>query len=358
MKSMELSCVRFDFSKDLGKQRNLFKECFQETNGDAIQSEAHYIWKFHTFPNDAHSWEYACYKGREIIGYYAALPYRYKIGSKITRVGMVCDVMTSIKHRGKGVFVKMGNYAIGELTSEVPFTTGYPIRKEVIPGHLRAGWKIAFNMPLYIKFIRINAVFKNRNIGLFAFLINPMLFIYNCLIKTKIDKGNSYELGNNINEVKGYDSFVNKWIDSVPNALVKDLQFARWRYGAPERNYKFISVRNKTGMMIGFVSFRFIVKNGVPCYGILDYMILPGHEDCHGLINKVLMDSANKDNVEVIITMMSKTSAINYKICKNGFIKSPFTFKFILKKLTNQFTDKELFGENNWHLMWVDSDDL
>ena len=101
-----------------------------------------------------------------------------------------------------------------------------------------------------------------------------------------------------------------------------------------------------------------IIKEGVPSYGILDYMILPGYEDCHGLINKVLVDTAKKENVEAIMTMMSKNSASQYQLCKNGYIKSPFVFQLIIKNLTKEFSNKELFDEKNWHLMWIDSDDL
>ena len=85
---------------------------------------------------------------------------------------------------------------------------------------------------------------------------------------------------------------------------------------------------------------------------------MPGFEDCHGLINKVLTDFAKKENVEAIMTMMSKTSASNYLLIKNGFFKSPFVFQLIIKNLTKEFSDEELFAESNWHLMWVDSDDL
>ena len=58
------------------------------------------------------------------------------------------------------------------------------------------------------------------------------------------------------------------------------------------------------------------------------------------------------------MTMMSKNSATEYKLNANGFFKSPFVFQLIIKNLTNEFTDEELFDEKNWHLMWIDSDDL
>ena len=55
---------------------------------------------------------------------------------------------------------------------------------------------------------------------------------------------------------------------------------------------------------------------------------------------------------------MSKHSARLNKVLSNGYIQSPYKFFLIIKNLTNEFLDKTLFDEENWHLMWVDSDDL
>jgi len=355
---MELSFAKFDYNENLAQQRDLFKDCFPETNGEVIQEKIHYRWKFHSFPHPVQSYEYACYSDSKMVGYYAAIPYRYKIGEKITPVGMVCDVMTSSKQRGKGIFTKMGTYATGQLTAEVPFTMGYPIRKEVIPGHLKVGWQIPFSMPLYMKFIRLNSLLQSKKLGFLAPLANVCINLYNGVAKTKLNKKYSFKLSTNINDVKGYDAFAKEWSVSIPNALIKDLPFASWRYSAPERKYQFLSIYNSDEKMTGFVSFRNIIKEGVPSYGILDYMVLPGYEDCHGLINKVLTDCAKKEKVEAIMTMMSKNSASEYQLYKNGYFKSPFVFQLIIKNLTKEFSDEELFNENNWHLMWVDSDDL
>jgi len=355
---MELTFSHFDYSENLNKQRELFKDCFPETSGEAIQGNDHYMWKFHSFPNSKTSWEYVSYLDDEIVGYYAAIPYKYKIGNKITPVGMVCDVMTRSNHRGKGIFTKMGSYSTKELSFEVPFTMGYPIRKEVIPGHLKVGWKIPFTLPLYMKFIRLDSLLTSKKIGFVVPLANVLISLSNFLTKTRVKINYDSMLSTNIMEIEGYDLFVKEWASSVPNSLIKDLPFSVWRYSAPERKYKFLSIRTDKGKMVGFISFRNIIKESVPSLGILDYMVLPGYEDCHGLINSILIDCAKKDKLEALITMMSKSSAHKYKLCRNGFFKSPFVFSLIINNLTNEFADYELFDENKWHLMWADSDDL
>jgi hypothetical protein len=354
---MDLTFDKFEYQKNLSQQRELFKDCFPETNGDMIQSTDHYLWKFHAFPNDVHSWEYSANLGGEMVGYYAAIPYRYKIGDVESNVGMVCDVMTSTKQRGKGIFTKIGLFSTMDLANHVPFTIGYPIRKEVIPGHLKVGWKIAFPMPLYIKFLKTDSLLKSKKIGFLSFVANPFLKMYNYFRSTSITGKYGSSIFEEIDKVKGYKNFSEEWGKTVRNSLVKDIDFMRWRFSAPNRFYKFLIITSED-KLVGLVTFRKIVKEGVLSYGIIDYMILPGYEDCHGFINNVLKNEASKENVECLLCMMSKSSAKKNKLNENGFLKSPFTFQLIIKNLTFRFTDKELYNEENWHLMWIDSDDL
>jgi len=354
---MDLVFEKFNHKKYLSKQRELFKDSFPETNGDIIQSEEHYLWKFHSFPNNIQSFEYASFLDSEMVGYYAALPYRYKIGKTTSIVGMVCDVMTSPKQRGKGIFTKIGSFSTMDLANSVPFTIGYPIRKEVIPGHLKIGWKIVFPLPLYIKFLAADSFLKARQLGFLIPVFNPFLDIYNYFRRTSINKKYTSCIFEKINEVKGFQEFEIKWRDTNQNSLIKDLEFINWRYSAPGRFYKFLTIYYEA-KIIGFVSFRKIIKENIPSYGIIDYMVLPGFEDCHGLVNNILKEEASKDNVECLLCMMSGYSAKKYLLFKNGFLKSPYRFHLIIKKLSDLYDDKVLFDELNWHLMWVDSDDL
>ncbi len=353
---MDFSFKEFDYKADLERQRELFKDSFPETAGDPIQSKKHYMWKFHSLGIPS-SWEYVCENDTELLGYYAALPYRYKIGSVITKIGMVCDVMTSSSYRGKGVFTKLGRYSTQELSNHVPFTMGYPIRPEVIPGHLKIGWEIAFDLPLYIKFLKSNSLLRRYHLELLYPFGNALLKIYNSIIRQKIDKRYSFVLNNSIDNIDDFDSFIDKWQSSVENALIKESSFYKWRFNAPSRKYTFLTIQKGVNT-IGVIVIRKVVKYDVPSLCLIDYMITNGNEKCHGYINHCLLKFAREQNAEAIMTMMSKVSAKKNKLLSNGFLRSPYTFKLIIKNLTNKFHKEQLFDENKWHLMWVDSDDL
>ena len=133
---MEVKLESFDYKKGLNQQRKLFTECFPENIGSPVAGNKHYLWKFQGFPHIPHSYEYVALQEDNIIGYYAAIPYKYKVNKNYVIAGMVCDVMTGVKARGKGIFTKLGKYSLEKLkNSGIGFTTGYPIRPEVIPGH-------------------------------------------------------------------------------------------------------------------------------------------------------------------------------------------------------------------------------
>lgn len=354
---MDLRLEEFDHTKNLNKQRELFRDAFPEVTES---SNDNYYWLMHGYPNSKnHSFEYCSYLEDEMVGYYAAIPYRYKIENSITDVGMVCGVMTSSKHRGKGIFTQMGRYSTENLANHVPFTTGYPIRRSVIPGHLKVGWKIAFELPLYMKFIKTDALLKSKlpKLLFLSSLLNFMLYLYNLIIKTKANTKFHAEIFDSVDDIKGYDEFISEWLKSVPNALVKDSDFARWRYSRPQSKYQFLVINDKD-KMIGFTAYCSVIKEGVPSYCLLDLSMLPSYPGCTGLIYNTLYKEAKKNDIEAIMLMVSKFSAGKYKLLRNAFMKSPFTFYLIIKNLTNRFSNEQLFKEENWHLMWVDSDDL
>lgn len=349
----------FNYKKNLAEQRELFKDSFPETNGDSIQGEDHYMWKFHSFPaKNVCSWEYACYLDNKMVGYYAAIPYVYKLGERTTSVGMVCDVMTSSHHRGKGVFTKLGRFSTGELSHSVPITMGYPIRRAVIPGHLKVGWKIAFELPLYMRIIGSNSLMASKGLGFLSLLVNPLLYLYNkaLLMPKKIKY--YCKTYSNVQDVDGYSELVTTWMSEVDNALDKNLAFTKWRYSAPQRKYEFVGVYNDSNTLVGYAACRYVIKEEVPTLCILDFMILKSYQDCIGAAMTAIDNLAKNMGAEIIMTMMSRYSALNYKLIRNGFIRSPFKFYLIIKNLDNSLTEDVLYDEKKWHLMWVDSDDL
>lgn len=359
---MDIVYKNFPYLEEHAQQRTLFSAAFPENIGTSIETGAHYTWKFHSFPANPHSYEYGAYADKELVGYYAAIPYSYRINGQLTNCGMVCDVMTHPKMQGKGIFTGIGRYAMGDLQDKgIDFTSGYPIRPEVIPGHLKVGWKIVFNLPMYIKLLRSDAVLRSKKIGFAAPLVNLGLSISDPFLKILNKKNRGYTctvMSRDVFlEMEGYDTFFEKWKTQQQNVLIKTKGFLRWRTGAPQTEYQFIVIK-KNDVIAAVSITRFVVLKGIPSVAILDLMVLNEELESLGHLHEALMGIASNHKAEAVITMMSRGWAEKYKLSRMGFLKSPFEFSLIIKKLNPDMDDAVLFDETKWHLMWVDSDDL
>uniref|UniRef100_UPI004048B773 GNAT family N-acetyltransferase n=1 Tax=Polaribacter sp. TaxID=1920175 RepID=UPI004048B773 len=352
---------RFNKNIDLEGQRNLFNECFPENKGTSVETEAHYLWKFHSFPDTPPSYEYAAYLKDKLIGYYAALPYNYIIGDSSIKVGMVCDVMTGVEARGKGVFTKMGVYATDSMKDlDLDFTIGYPIRPEVIPGHIKAGWEKLFALPLYINLLSSKGFLKNKKVGFLYPLFDVFLTFYSLLLGLFKGKGN-YRVNivdsTDLKSINGLDLFYEKWVGEQKIALNKSVEFLNWRLGAPGKTYKIIVARNAKEI-VGISIVTKIIRENVPSIALLELCSLNGYKNVETSLFDKIRDYAKEQKQEAIMIMASHFFSKKYKLIKNGFIKTPYKFWLIIKNLKRTYSMDFLADENNWSLTWIDSDDL
>lgn len=357
---MNIKFKKFNYHAQIEQQQELFNDCFPEVinyDKEGLQTGVNnYLWQYQSFPKTPSSREYIAMDDEKIVAYYAALPFRYNIGNKEVETGMVCGVMTSPNYRKIGLFYKLGNYASEQQKKEnVSFNLTFPIRKAIMPGFIKSGWDIAFELPLFVKFLKLTSLMKTKKIGLLAFLFNPFISLYNKLRYTTDNLDYKVVNYDKIDEIKGYDDFQKKWNQSVTNSLIKDRDFLRWRYGFPNRKVSFICAYIDF-RLVGFVSLSPIKRMGVESYGILDFMVVD--DNCLPNLHNAISERAKKNDKEAIMMMMSNYSSKKYLLGKNAYFKSPFKFHLIIKNLISEFPNDKLMKESLWHLMFVDSDDL
>ena len=359
---MELKFRTFEKSKSLDQQRELFVECFPETIGSPLPTNEHYQWKFHSFPSDTKSYEYEALSEDEILGYYAAIPYPYNYFGKPLTAGMVCDVMTGVKARGKGVFTKLGDYSTYQFKQNgLAFSTGYPIRPEVIPGHIKVGWKLPFQIPMFGKFHRMNTFLSIRNMKFLVPFANLFLSLYNSILSIINYSSEKYKISNysagEIESIQGLEDFFQTWQTEVGIALDKSIKFLKWRLGAPGTDYQILVLREET-RVIGYTILRNVVKEGIPCVGVLDFSILRHHKKSSKTLLREIDKAVKKSGAELILVMMMEDYAKTYSLFRNGYMKTPFPFSFIIKQFDEILDEEQLHNRKNWNLMWIDSDDL
>jgi hypothetical protein len=352
---------KFTADQSLRRQRELFRDAFPETQGQPAASEEHYRWKFQSSPFDPHSYEYCATDGERLLGYYAAIPCIYQVGARQLRAGLVCDVMTDPAARGQGVFTGLGKFAVESLqASDLSFLTGYPIRPEVMGGHIRAGWQVAFDLPMYLRPLRTDAILRSKNVAWLAPLANLVVATYQRLLKPRPwGKEFTCSIGSPDELLRSaeFEEFVQKWSASVANHLVKSAQFYEWRLSGPSTRYDvFLVCRN--GEVLAAAVGREVVIRDIPSFALLDVMVLDASRGALRTLYSEVEKEARARGAEAIVTMMSRQRARYHRLMRYGFIVSPFVFKLIVRSVDDEVSVESLADEGAWHLMWIDSDDL
>ena len=350
---MNVKFQNFDYKNKIAEQRILFDECFPEIKNLSSSSLAHYKWKHRGMLK---SYEYSALLEKKLIGYYAALLYRYRYKNKYIKSGMVCDVMTGEKSRGKSVFTNIGKFATEDLkNNSLDITTGFPIRKEVIPGHLKAGWNLAFKLPLYFKINSSKSILQKFHLGAFYPLIDLLIkiisFPFNFVIPTKDLKVKEID-SLLFFKSQSYIDFNDKISNENLIYLNKNFDFFNWRLSAPNSEYKLYKISLKS-KLVGYIITRHTIRHGIKCTGILDIVFLKNY-------SKYVKHAFSKIKVQsdLFLLMCNRRLYRAYSLNKCGFVKSTFSFHLIIKNLSNHFDNDLLFDEKNWHLTWLDSDDL
>ncbi len=369
---MSLKIQPYSHPSQFSSQRELFLNAFPEQKGQPAETRAHYEWKFKTSNlQGIQSFEAAAWEGDQMIGYYAALPFFYRIGKNRALAGMVCDVMTHSHARGKGIFTKLGRYSIDQLKlASFDFVSGFPIRPDVLPGHIKVGWKVAFKLPLYLRVFRADSILRSKGLSLFVIPINLGVRLYQGFfgVIDSILEIQSKEIGKRYRKKilsvqewaqhPALERFIENWRNTVDNSLEKSTSFYQWRLGAPETNYKILTVEMGTSITAAAIT-RLAPLHGVKTLAVIDWMTLPDHPQAARQLHQQLRTEALQSGAEVIGTMMSATQAKKYGLLSAGFLRSPLFFRWIAQTLkTDGLNQEQIFSEANWNLMWIDSDDL
>jgi len=359
---LSIEFAEFEYQEELSQQRALFENAFPEHQSEPAASVDHYRWKFHGSPLSPRSYEYSATEGGRMVGYYAALPYPYQIGDSRMLAGMVCDVMTHSETRGRGVFTELGRFALTRMqATDLDFLTGYPIRPEVMGGHLRVGWQVAFELPMYLRPLKANAILKSKRVPWLAPVANLGIAACQALLRHSSTAKREYRgrtgPPRDLLHSVAFETFLERWSASVPNHLIKSPEFYDWRLSAPGTQYQAFLIYHNDAVVAAAVG-RATRLNDIPSFALLDVMFLKGHEDALPKLYSEVESEASHRGAEAIVTMMSRPRAREYRLLRFGFLRSPFTFKLILRSVNDAVRIERISAEDNWHLMWIDSDDL
>lgn len=345
---------------DSSQHREMFNLSFPETLGTPMGEASFYEWKFRSIPAHTPSYEYVFEDEGRLLGYYAALPMTYRIGSRVSNVGLVVDVMTHPDARGKGVFVKTGAFSLNQLRlAGIDLTLGYPIRPEVLPGHLKVGWKVAFELPMYLRVLRADSLLAGKVPAVFLKALNPLLAAFTGA--SKLWRARPQQVAQLATEdfLASEDvwEFYQRFHQARQNIWLREPQTLAWRLGRPDANYVCFTHRGADGAIDGVLLARPTQLKGVSTLGILDVCVLGGSQSSGALL-AAAENYALERGLDTLCMMASRHMAGQLELLKNAYLQSPFKFKLIVNALNPEVDQDALLQESAWHLGWIDTDDL
>jgi hypothetical protein len=154
-------------SEFLEKFAIAYAESFPELHFNVQDAIKFIATKFPLQPSsDCRLLAYLASENGEIASGYGVLRRVYSSPERTLKVGLVCDVFTSTRYRKQGLFKKVSWVAINrEEEEKTDFLIGFPIRDEVMPGHLSVGWKYLFNMNVWWVFPKVGITLKVRRMN-------------------------------------------------------------------------------------------------------------------------------------------------------------------------------------------------
>ncbi|HXA63657.1 MAG TPA: GNAT family N-acetyltransferase [Bryobacteraceae bacterium] len=359
---MSIELKRLVPASSASEYQHLFKDCFPETAGTSIETSEHYLWKYGGLGKAAPAFEFAAYESARLVGYYGALPFTYHVSGSPHMAGMVCDVMTDSHMRGKGIFTMQGRYAIERMATEgVSFVTGYPIRPSVLPGHIKVGWKVAFELPVYFKLLDPTTLLAARGLRSLTPVLRPLCAGYQAAARALAPSNDGSICRQYAPEeffaLPEYESFQKAWSSQYEIYLVRTAEFFRWRLSAPATSYRVLAVyhgRDLTGMAV----VRNSTINNLDVTAIVDLMIPSKHASAAAALHREVESFARQSCTGVIVIMATRPDAARLRLFRYGFLRSHIKFKLILKWLSDAPVPAPFWEAKAWHLSWADTDNL
>ena len=278
------------------------------------------------------------------------LPRNYTLNGNHLDVGLVVDVMTNTALRGQGLFVRSGLEAIRRLErTNVKTVIGFPIRKEVLPGHLKVGWNVQLTMPIYVCPVGSaqNKRFNHRLISAFAKILRVISS------PLRVSKSQISEIA--VSELLEDQNLLNFFSAGTEQKLIqidKSKEFLDWRLNRPGVDYKVFLCSDNSPKSVAIV--RKMDLNGFQTIALLDFCS-EGTKWTRAMIRH-LMDYAKDQKVDFLAISTNPTNAKRLKILQTGFVRSHKKFKVITRSIghgLNTFTQSD---ESSFRMTWLDSD--
>lgn len=329
--------------------QNLLKVSFPEVDGQINFSDQSILWKF---DKKAQQISTCGFSAGELLTFYGVIPRSYSCFGVQVEIGLVVDVMTSPSHRKRGLFLESSHVALERLkNTKTAGVIGFPIRNEVMPGHLKAGWKTQFVLPIYIL-----PIGRTRSKNFRKILLNTSAIVFE--FGTRPLRGSILRNRKNMSvatiSVDDLVDFYSSQNCDKHIVLAKSHDFLDWRLQRPKITYEIFSCQSQKTHAIAIT--RPIILEDIKTLAILDFESDSQSHSRHLIRHLVRYSIENQ--IGVIAFATNKANAKRLRILAFGFLRSHKKFKVITRNISNIANVFTKSDQSNFRITWLDSDTI
>lgn len=331
------------------------------------QDPRYFRWAFESGPEGPARFYIARDGAGRVAGSYTVVPQRFASGDAEIPGSIVVDVMTHPDFRKRGVFTTLGRAAmVDNVRLGVAFACGYPVRPEVMPGHLNIGWRELFPIPVVVRPLDLGALARRFLPRTPSRLVGALASPVHLLFAPKAT-GAYEELGEiRPGLLSGLGADVGElWRRTrsrAPIQHVRDAAYLEWRYaGHPTRRYRAWALRGRDGLDALVVTGARRIRR-YATHAVADMLAVEGEAGdaaLADLLRRVERTLAGEGGSELMIAMSPPGSRVARVLRRAGFIGAPGAIiRFILYPSSSALAPAVRDDSSSWYLAWGDTDDV
>ncbi len=297
----------------------------------------------------------------KIVGQYAIVPVKAKVGSKIILAAQSLDTMTHPDYRHQKIFETLAKQVYDEAKGDdILLIYGFP-NKFSYPGFIkRLNWFDIYSLQIVIKPLNWESALRLR-------IKNKVLLKLGAISGTAA-KHTIYRTKKahavrdlTIAQISSFDDQIDEFWTRVSSQhqvmVVRSKDYLNWRYRAPGANYS-IFVGKETNKICGYLVLR-CMQEGRTKTGVVFDVLAESEQISQRLISEAV-EQCEREKVDAIYGLMLADKTLITAFKKTGFISLPFLRdgQFIVYSSSPPVSKAFLRKPKNWFVQIGDSDKI
>lgn len=271
-----------------------------------------------------------------LIGYYAIMPEKLKLGSETITVAQSVDTATHPEFRGIGVFPTLAQKVYAESQDRYCFIYGYP-SEMAFKGFSRLGWR-DFGIVEYLRFLNYDRPLREFSKSRLAiWFAKAFLKAFGGLKSLSVSvRPSKYESSESkIEEVEQFPNDIDDFWQAARAdkeiAIERTKAFLNWRFSKHFGDYKiYIARSTRDRKVTGYLVLRKTeigkIKNVLD---IVDILVLDGEEKLISSFIEIAVRTAEQDKLDLIHCRVPSWHTYAKMLSEKKFVSLNRIFKWV-----------------------------